>query len=126
MTQIRYKTVDNKTVELTEDAVYNIPFGDTIIVPSGFRTDGATVPFPFTAFYPRFRPDYMRAVVLHDFILTNMWNDDISNRKFADDMFYWQLIWSEINPIDVFILNSSVRLWTFFVHIKVLLKNRRF
>ena len=64
--------------------------GALIEVPAGFRTDLATVPFPFTAITHRYGP-FNRAVIIHDFIYYQRgWiNDDTKmTRKEADDLMY--------------------------------------
>ena len=64
--------------------------GVLIEVPAGFRTDLATVPFPFTAISHRYGP-YNRAVIIHDWIYWKLGRvaDDVTmTRKEADDLMY--------------------------------------
>lgn len=53
---------DNKYKVLT-DIVYK-----DIIVPTGYRTNGADIPRIFWSFYPPNRSDYLPAVIVHDYL----------------------------------------------------------
>jgi hypothetical protein len=64
--------------------------GVLIEVPSGFKTDLATIPFPFTAISHRYGP-YNRAVIIHDWIYAQLGHvaDGIRmTRKEADDLMH--------------------------------------
>ena len=40
-----------------------------VVVPKGFRTDGATIPWPLTLVLPRLRTDYFEPALVHDYLL---------------------------------------------------------
>ena len=73
-------------------------------VPTGFRTDGASIP---RAFWPIIGPmgPYLGAAVLHDYLYSNASNGRFtSTRKQADDlfleaMFNLGVLWIHRNPI---------------------------
>lgn len=54
----------NNTFILGENFQYK-----DVIIPYGFITNGADVPRIFWIFFPPFKPKYMRAVVVHDFLI---------------------------------------------------------
>lgn len=62
--------------ELIKD--YNI---EDINIPKGFKTDGATIPQFFWWFVPPFKPKYLPAVVLHDYLC------DKEQYELADELF---------------------------------------
>ncbi len=68
--------------------------GALIEVPSGFKTDLATVPFPLTAISHRYGP-YNRAVIIHDYIYAQLGHvaDGVRmTRKEADDLMHTLMI----------------------------------
>jgi hypothetical protein len=45
---------------------------NTYIVPKGFQTDLASIPFPFDIYWPKdFSRSYSKAAILHDYIFVN-------------------------------------------------------
>ena len=67
---IASKFVDGKhlrTVILTSDLVFYTKFGDCITVPSGFESDGASVPKILWSAFPPF-DTYLPAAVVHDLL----------------------------------------------------------
>lgn len=40
-----------------------------VIIPFGFITNGADVPRIFWIFFPPFKPKYMKAILIHDFLI---------------------------------------------------------
>ena len=55
-------TLDNKYI-VVEDYVYK-----DIRVPNGYLTNGANIPRSLWLFVPPFKPKYMNAVVVHDYL----------------------------------------------------------
>lgn len=68
-------TIDNKYL-LLED----FTCGD-ITVPKGYITNGANIPRVFWIIVPPFKPKYMGAVLVHDYLC------DLDRYKEADDCF---------------------------------------
>lgn len=56
----------NREWELKRNFSYDAGKRGTITAPSGMTTDGATVPFPLTLFFPRIDPRYLQSVIIHD------------------------------------------------------------
>ena len=60
-----------------------------IFVPIGFVTNGANIPRVFWSFFPPNSPEYLSAVVVHDYMCANM--KDFGWKK-ADKYFYEAMI----------------------------------
>lgn len=52
-----------------------------VIVPINYKTNGANIPFIFWIFIPPFKPKYLPAVVVHDYLC------DLEQYTLADEMF---------------------------------------
>lgn len=57
---------------------------ETIIVPAGFKSDGASVPKGITWVFPRIGGRYTKAAILHDYMYVNR----IGSKAEADLVFY--------------------------------------
>ena len=71
------KQIDDKfirTVTLLEDLVFYTKAGDSITVPAGFESDGASVPKLFWSAFPPFGT-YLPAAVVHDLLCVQGHND---------------------------------------------------
>jgi len=62
-----------------------------VLVPKGYITNGANIPRVFWCFIPPFKPRYLKAVVLHD------WLCDKEEYKKADELFEEVLFKLEIS-----------------------------
>ena len=60
-----------------------------IIVSKGFRTNGANIPRIFWSFFPPNSPEYLSAVVLHDYMCKNV---ELYGYKKADRYLYEAMI----------------------------------
>ena len=69
-------TRDNKFIVTKPYRVNN-----NIVVPQGYKTNGANIPRVFWWVIPPFKPKYLPAVVAHDFLC------DKEQYKLADDVF---------------------------------------
>lgn len=80
----------------TKDVALRLSNGDTIIIPRGFKFDGASVPRIFWWFIPRL-DDRILAVLGHDYLYySDYLRDKLSDKEakeFIDDEF---LIWMDI------------------------------
>jgi hypothetical protein len=63
-----------RTVTLLEDLVFYTKVGDSITVPAGFESDGASVPKAFWSAFPPF-DTYLPAAVVHDLLCVQGHND---------------------------------------------------
>lgn len=56
--------------------------GNFVVVPIGFISDGASIPWPVNIVFPRWGRKYRRPAVLHDFLL------DIGTRRSTADQIF--------------------------------------
>ena len=91
-------TQDNKFV-LLEEYVYNC-----IVIPKGYKTNGANVPRILYFFVPPFKPKYLPAVIIHDYLC------DEEQYKLADTLFEEKLLEIE-NSITTRAMVASVKLY---------------
>lgn len=54
----------NNTFILNENFIFR-----DVIVPIGFETNGADTPRIFWSLFPPFKPRYMEAIIIHDFLI---------------------------------------------------------
>ena len=74
-------TKNNKLI-LLEKYTY-----DEIVIPKGFETNGADIPRPFWIIIPPFKPKFLPAVLVHDFLIekaTNRIDICIANEYFEE------------------------------------------
>ena len=80
---------------LEQPIVFRASSGIDITVPTGFVTDGATVPRPLWGVLPAWGT-YSRAAVVHDFLCRSLDNGSphpaAKTRKFADAIFYEAMV----------------------------------
>jgi len=75
-TGIKIKPLFNNRFELLESWQCK-----NVKVPKGFVTDGATIPRIFWSFIPPFKPKFLPAIIIHDYLC------DKEMYKLADDLF---------------------------------------
>ena len=75
---------------------------DNIIVPKGYKTNGADIPRFFWSIYSPFKPEFLPAVVLHDYLC------DQKQYVLADAIFKKCLNDLNIKKHTIFILHKSV------------------
>ena len=77
-----------RTVILTSDLVFYTKFGDCITVPSGFESDGASVPKILWSAFPPFDV-YLPAAVVHDLLCVQSQTEEcMYTSREAADIFY--------------------------------------
>lgn len=79
----------------------------TIEVPTGFKTDLATVPRPLWSILPRDDPRYAPAAVLHDYLCTRTG----FSRFLADAIFLEAMTVLGVGRIRRFIMYAGVRIY---------------
>lgn len=84
MNRVIVKPYSKDRFEVVEDYIY---WG--IRVPKGFKTNGADIPRVFWSFFPPNSPEYLSAVVLHDYMCAKK---KIYGYEWADKLFYQALI----------------------------------
>ena len=69
--------------EVVEEFRYGL-----IVVPVGFKTNGANIPRVFWSLFPPNSPEYLSAVVLHDYMCANVgeYGYEKADRYFYDAM----------------------------------------
>lgn len=105
---------DNK-FKLVKDYSVRLTTGETVLVYSGYETNGADIPRFLWRLYPPFSPEYMPAVVIHDYLCDLA--DEKTDKKerktaflFADKAFKDILQQLNISKIKVFLFYNAVRL----------------
>ena len=107
-TQLNLVEIKEGSWELLEDFIFEIN-GIEYIVPKGFPTDLATIPWPVCIFLP---PDgeYKESAVIHDFLLKEMYSGRLDiDRTIASTVFLKSLIYQKIDKVTILILYSGVR-----------------
>ena len=91
--------------------------GDLIHIYSGYQTNGADIPRIMWRIYPPFSPEYMPAVVLHDFLCDKA-IDEYANKAdlqdkflYADNAFREILERLNISKSKIKVFYNAVRLW---------------
>ena len=57
------KPMSKDNYEVVEDYLYN-----NLVVPKGYKTNGANIPRIFWSIFPPNSPEYLSAIIVHDFI----------------------------------------------------------
>lgn len=70
---------------------------DDVVVPRGFVTNGADIPRIFWSFFPPNSPEYLSAVVVHDYLCAIASNKKDYER--ADKLFYKALKELGVNKV---------------------------
>ena len=83
-----------------------------VMIPAGFRFDGASSPRLFWSFVVSPYGLALFAACKHDFLLSNADKYKPKRRKDIDRQFYHDLIDSGINPIRAYTAWIGVRLWS--------------
>jgi hypothetical protein len=90
VTDAKYKFVEDKggykIYVLVTDLFFHID-GSRYIVPRGFRTDLASIPFPMSKWIKRENDHYARSVILHDYL----YQKQIGRFK-ADEIFFQAML----------------------------------
>ena len=69
-------TPDNKFIVVKPFRVNN-----SLVIPAGYKTDGANIPRAFWIVIPPFKPKYLSAIVVHDYLC------DLEQYRKADKLF---------------------------------------
>ena len=115
MNRPQLEPLDGGHYRLLKPYLYTTKDGSAIIVPKGYITNGADIPRFFWRIYPPFSPEYMPAVIVHDYlcdIADSM--TDKENRadafKFADDVFREILLKLGVSMVRATLFYNAVRL----------------
>lgn len=109
--------LSNGNYILTRNYKVKLDNGDLIIIPKGYETNGADIPRLFWRIYPPYSPDYMPAVVIHDY-LCDIAAEKAQNKQelqelflYADNAFREILDKLNISKSKVKIFYNAVRIW---------------
>jgi len=108
MNDNKYKLYNDIKISPRPDDRYKVlesfSYGD-IVIPVGYKTNGADIPRPLWIFFPPNRSTYLPAVIIHDYLC------DIKEFKKADELFKEILILLEINKFTIWVFYKGVRLY---------------
>ena len=80
--------LSNGNYILTKTYKIHLDNGDLITVPKGYQTNGADIPRLFWRLYPPYSPEYMPAVVIHDFLCDRA-IETAKDKKDLQDLFLY-------------------------------------
>lgn len=107
--------ISENKFELIEEYSVTLTTGELITIEKGYQTNGADIPRLLWRIYPPFSPEYMPAVVVHDYLCDIA--DALTDKKerksaflFADKAFKDILQQLEISKIKIFLFYNAVRL----------------
>ncbi|MBZ7976888.1 DUF1353 domain-containing protein [Campylobacter sp. RM12637] len=89
MNRVVLKPCEKDKFELVESYGYECGFG-RVDIPSGYKTNGANIPRILWSFYPPNSPEYLSAVVIHDYLCDKAYQNDKNYEDFilADNIFF--------------------------------------
>ena len=91
--------------------------GDLIHIDRGYQTNGADIPRLFWRLYPPYSPEYMPAVVIHDFLCDKAIDEHANKADLQDKFLYADNAFREIlerlniSKSKVKVFYNAVRLW---------------
>ena len=102
-----FDNTDGRKVTLQEPYAFVDPEGKEWDVPTGYQTDGASVPAALWALYPPFTGNYRQAAVIHDFYCDNKgrtWQD-------THKVFYYAMRAADVDEKTAKIMYGAVYLF---------------
>ena len=91
-------TVNNRFI-VEKDFIYK-----DVLVPKGYPTNGANIPRLFWCLIPPFKPKYLPAVVLHDFLC------DKEEYKKADEVFE-EVLFEIEKSLETWVMSKAVKIY---------------
>ena len=91
--------------------------GDLINIKSGYQTNGADIPRLFWRLYPPYSPEYMPAVVIHDYLCdkaveTANTKEELNELFLYEDNAFREILENlNINKTKVNLFYNAVRFW---------------
>lgn len=97
---------------LLKPYIYTTDKGGVIVVPKGYLTNGADIPRFFWRLYPPFSPEYLPAVIVHDYLCdeAEQKGNDKQLYRLADDVFREILFKLGVSKIKASLFYRAVRL----------------
>lgn len=102
--RVAVKPFDKYKFEVAEDLKVSLNCID-FTLPKGYTTDGASVPRIFWRLYPPYKPEWLTACVIHDYLCSQAMHaqDKYEAYKLADLAFKESLEYLNVNKITTFI-----------------------
>lgn len=109
------RPLDSGHYELVKPYRYTCNNGTMIFIDKGYITNGADIPRFFWRLYPPFSPEYLPAVIVHDYLCDVADSDtDKTGRfvkfHFADNVFREMLTKLGVSKVKVTMFYNAVRL----------------
>lgn len=106
--------ISENKFQLAADYSVKLTTGETVLIYKGYQTNGADIPRLLWRIYPPFSPEYMPAVVLHDYLcdLADEKADQKERKQaflFADKAFKDILKQLNISKIKISLFYNAVR-----------------
>ena len=109
--------LSNGNYILTKDYKVKLNNGDLICVFRGYQTNGADIPRIFWRLYPPYSPEYMPAVVIHDYLCDKAIESAKDKKELQDKFLYADNAFREIlerlciSKSKITIFYNAVRFW---------------
>lgn len=102
--RVAVKPFDKYKFEVVEDLKVSLNCID-FTLPKGYTTDGASVPRMFWSLYPPYKPQWLTACIIHDYLCSQAMHaqDKYEAYKLADLAFKESLEYLNVNKITTFI-----------------------
>jgi len=105
LSELKVKKVGHEDFELIDDFIYQENDDKFIIVPKGFRTDGASIPRQFWSIVGNPFEEYFESAVVHDYL----YRKKIGTKSHADKVFLQAMKDQGVNPIKRRIMYWAVK-----------------
>ena len=114
MNRPKIEPLDNGHYRLLKPYMYSTNAGSAIIVPKGYITNGADIPRFFWRLYPPFSPEYMPAVIVHDYLCdeAEQKGNDKQLYLLADEVFREILLKLGVSRVRATIFYKAVRFYS--------------
>lgn len=98
------KPFDKYKFEVVEDLKVSLNCID-FVLPKGYTTDGASIPRIFWSIYPPYKPQWLTACVIHDYLCSRAMHsqDKYKAYELADLAFKESLEYLKVNKTTIFI-----------------------
>lgn len=109
--------LSNGNYILTRDYKIKLNNGDLITIDKGYQTNGADIPRFFWRLYPPYAPQYMPAVLIHDYLCDKAIEMAKDKNELQEKFLYSDMVFKEVlerlcvSKYKVTVFYNAVRLW---------------